>query len=74
MNAMTIQVAVHLGDAEHDAFHRWLTNTAIAVDPAEPHLDAGEAIGAMIRCCLQSPDISGQVASELRRERAAASE
>ncbi len=66
---MTIQVAVHLDDAEHDAFHRWLASTAIAVNGDNPHLEAGEAIRAMILVTVRSEDITGQAVNELRRER-----
>ncbi len=46
---MTMQVAIHLNDVEHEAFSRWLASTAVAVDPDNPHLEASEAISAMIR-------------------------
>lgn len=69
-----MQVALDLDDAEHDAFHRWLATTAVAVNPDDPHLEAGEAIRAMIRVTMRYADITDQVASQLRRERAAAKE
>jgi hypothetical protein len=71
---MTMQVAVHLDDTEHEAFGRWLARTAAAVGPGDPHLEPGEAIAAMIRCCLRYQDITDTVASQLRHERAAAQE
>ena len=37
-----------------------------------PHLEASEAISAMIRVTMRYTDITGQVASQLRLERAAA--
>ncbi len=69
---MTMQVAVHLNDAEHEAFSRWLASMAAAVDPDNPRLEASEAISAMIRVTMRYTDITGQVASQLRLERAAA--
>ena len=69
---MTMQVAVHLDDTEHEAFGRWLARTAAAVGPGDPHLEPGDAIAAMIRCCLRYQDITNTVASQLRHERAAA--
>jgi hypothetical protein len=30
--AVTMQVAIHLNDAEHEAFSRWLASAAVAVD------------------------------------------
>ena len=69
---MTRQIAVVLDDAEHEAFGRWLTSTAAAVNPRDPHLDAGEAIRAMIRVTMRDPDIASTVASQLRLERAMA--
>ena len=65
---MTMQVAIHLNDAEHEAFSRWLASAAVAVDPDNPHL---EAISAMIRVTMRYTD-TGLVASQLRLERAAA--
>jgi hypothetical protein len=35
--AVTMQVALHLNDAEHEMFSRWLASTAIAVDPDNNH-------------------------------------
>ena len=70
--AVTMQVAIHLNDVEHEMFSRWLASTAIAVDPDNPHLEASEAICAMIRVAMRDPGITGQVASQLRLERAAA--
>jgi hypothetical protein len=67
---MTMQVALDLDDAEHDAFNLWLASTAVAVNPDDPHLEAGEAIRAMIRVTMRYSDITGQVASQLRHERA----
>ena len=69
---MTIRIAVDLDDAEHEAFGRWLTSTAAAVNPRDPHLDAGEAIRAMIRVAMHDADITSTVASQLRLERAMA--
>ena len=69
---MTMQVAIHLNDVEHEAFSRWLASTAVAVDPDNPHLEASEAISAMIRVAMRYTDITGQVASQLRLERVAA--
>jgi hypothetical protein len=69
---VTMQVAIHLNDVEHEAFSRWLAGTAVAVDPANPHLEASEAISAMIRVTMRYTDITGQVAGQLRLERAAA--
>jgi hypothetical protein len=69
---VTMQVAIHLNDAEHEAFSRWLASAAVAVDPDNPHLEASEAISAMIRVTMRYTDITGQVASQLRLERAAA--
>ena len=68
---MTMQVAIHLNDAEHEAFSRWLASAAVAVDLDNPHLEASEAISAMIRVTMRYADITGQVASQLRLERAA---
>jgi len=65
-----MQVAPHLNDVEHEAFSRWLARTAVAVDPDYPHLEASEAIRAMIRVTMRYSDITGQVASQLRHERA----
>ena len=62
----------HLNDAEHEAFSRWLASAAVAVDPDNPHLEASEAISAMIRVTMRYTDITGLVASQLRLERAAA--
>jgi len=70
--AVTMQVALHLNDVEHEMFSRWLASTAIAVDPDNPHLEASEAISAMIRVTMRYAEITGQVASQLRLERAAA--
>jgi hypothetical protein len=70
--AVTMQVAIHLNDVEREMFSRWLANTAVAVDPDNPHLEASEAISAMIRATMRYSDITGQVASQLRLERAAA--
>jgi len=67
-----MQVALHLNDVEHEAFSRWLASTAVAVDPANPHLEASEAISAMIRVAIRYTKVTGQVASQLRLERAAA--
>ena len=67
--AVTMQVAIHLNDAEHEAFSRWLASAAVAVDPDNPHLEASEAISAMIRVTMRYTDITGQVASQLRLER-----
>ena len=69
---MTMQIAVDLDDAEHEAFGRWLTSTAAAVNPRDLHLDAGEAIRAMIRVTMRDTDITSTVASQLRLERAMA--
>ena len=69
---MTMQVAVHLNDTEHEAFSRWLASTAAAVDRNNPHLEASEAISAMIRVTMRYTEVTGQVASQLRLERAAA--
>ena len=69
---MTMQVALHLNDVEHEAFSRWLASTAVAVDPENSHLEASEAISAMIRVTMRYADFTGQVASQLRLERAAA--
>jgi hypothetical protein len=69
---VTMQVAVHLNDAEHEAFSRWLASTAVAVDPDNPHLEASEAIGAMIRVTMRYTDVTDQVASQLRLQRVAA--
>jgi hypothetical protein len=69
---VTMQVAIHLNDVEHEAFSRWLASTAVAVGPDNPHLEASEAISAMIRVTMRHTDITGQVASQLRLERAAA--
>lgn len=65
-----MQVAIDLDDAEHAAFNHWLACTVRVVPGDE--LTAGEAIRAMIRVTLRYADISGQVASQLRHERAAA--
>ncbi len=70
--AVTMQVAVHLNDAEHELFSRWLAGTAAAVDPDNPHLEASEAISAMIRVTMRYTDITSQVVSQLRLARAAA--
>jgi hypothetical protein len=70
--AVTIQVAIHLNDVEHEAFSRWLADTAAAVDADNPHLEASEAISAMIRVAMRYTEVTGQVASQLRLERAAA--
>jgi hypothetical protein len=70
--AVTMQVALHLNDVEHEMFSRWLAGTAVVVDPDNPHLEASEAISAMIRVAMRYTDITGQVASQLRLERAAA--
>ena len=70
--AVAMQVAIDLTDAEHDAFNSWLASTAVTVNPDDPHLDAGEAIRAMIRITLRYTDITRQVASQVRLERAAA--
>ncbi len=67
---MTMQVAIQLDDAEHDAFNHWLAITAAVINPDDPHLEPGEAIRAMIRVTLRYPDISAQVANQLRHERA----
>ena len=64
-----MQVAIDLNDAEHAAFNHWLACTARVVPGDE--LTASEAIRAMIRVTLRYTDISGQVASQLRHERAA---
>ena len=69
---MTMQIAVDLDDAEHGAFGRWLTSTAAAVNPRDPHLDAGEAIRAMIRVIMRDTGMTSTVASQLRLERAMA--
>ena len=69
---MTMQVAIHLNNVEHEMFSRWLASTAIAVDPDNPHLEASEAISALIRVTIRYTDITRQVASQLRLERAAA--
>src|SRR6185437_4018388 len=61
-----------LNDVEHEAFSRWLASTAVAVDPDNPHLEASEAISAMIRVAMRYSEITGQVASQLRLERTAA--
>ena len=70
--AVTMQVAIHLNDVEHEAFSRWLTSTAVAVDSDNPHLESSEAISAMIRVTMRYTDITGRVADQLRLERAAA--
>ena len=69
---MTMHIAVDLDDAEHEALGRWLASTAAAVNPRDPHLDAGEAIRAMIRVTMHDADITSTVASQLRLERAMA--
>ena len=69
---MTMQVAIHLNDVEHEAFSRWLASTAVTVDPDNPHLEASEAISAMIRVTMRHTDITGEVTRQLRLERAAA--
>ena len=69
---MTTHIAVDLDDAEHEALGRWLASTAAAVNPRDPHLDAGEAIRAMIRVTMHDADITSTVASQLRLERAMA--
>lgn len=69
---MTMQVAIHLNDVEHEAFSRWLASTAAAVDPGNPHLEASGAISAMIRVAMRYAEVTGQVVSQLRVERAAA--
>ena len=69
---MTMQVAIHLNDVEHEAFSRWLASTAVAVDPDNPHLEASEAISAMIWVTMRHTDITGEVTRQLRLERAAA--
>jgi hypothetical protein len=63
-------IAIDLTDAEHDAFNRWLASTAAIVNGA--HVDAGEAIRAMIRVTMRYRDITSQVVSQVRLERAAA--
>jgi len=68
---VTMQVALHLNDVEHEAFSRWLASTAAAVDRNNPHLEASEAISAMIRVTMRYTEVTGQVASQLRLERAA---
>ena len=68
---MTMQVAIHLNDVEHEMFSRWLAGTAVAVDPDNPHLEASEAISAMIRVTMRDAEVTGQVASQLRLQRAA---
>ena len=67
-----MQVAIDLTDAEHDAFNCWLASTAVTVNPNDPQLDAGEAMRAMIRVTMRYTDITSQVASQVRLERAAA--
>jgi len=67
-----MQVAIHLNDVEHEAFSRWLASTAVAVNPDNPHLEAGEAISAMVRVAMRYTEVTGQVASQLRLEHAAA--
>jgi hypothetical protein len=69
---VTMQVAIHLNDVEHEAFSRWLASTAVAVDPDNPHLEASEAISAMIWVTMRHTDITSEVTSQLRLERAAA--
>ena len=69
---VTMQVAIHLNDVEHEAFSCWLASTAVAVDPDNPHLEASEAISAMIRVAMRYSEVTGQVASQLRLERTAA--
>jgi hypothetical protein len=69
---MIMQIAVDLDDAEHEAFGRWLVSTAATVNPRDPHLDAGEAIRAMIRVTMRDTDITSTIASQLRLERAIA--
>jgi hypothetical protein len=69
---VTMQVAIHLNDVEREAFSRWLAGMAAAVDPDNPHLEASEAISAMIRVAMRYTEITGQVAGQLRLERAAA--
>ena len=69
---MTMQVTIHLKDVEHEAFSRWLASTTVAVDPDNPQLEASEAISAMIRVTMRYTEVTGQVASQLRLERAAA--
>jgi hypothetical protein len=64
-----MQVVIKLEAAECGAFSRWLARTAIAA--SAPDLGAGEAIRAIIRVAMRSDDIGGQVASQLRHERAA---
>jgi hypothetical protein len=60
---VTMQVAIHLNDVEHEAFSRWLASAAVAVDPDDPHLEASEAISAMIRVTMRYTDITGQPAA-----------
>ena len=67
-----MQVAIDLTGAEHDAFNRWLASTAVTVSPDDPHRNAVEAIRAMIRVTMRYTDITSQVASQVRLERAAA--
>jgi hypothetical protein len=68
--AVTMQVAIRLNDVEHKAFSRWLASTAVAVDPDNPHLEASNAISAMIRVAIRYTEVTGQVVSQLRLERA----
>ncbi len=65
-----MQVAIGLDDAGRAAFSRWLA-CAVRVVPGD-ELTAGEAIRAVIRVMLRYAGISGQAASRLRHERAAA--
>lgn len=65
---MTMQIAIHLDDAEHEAFERWLASTAAAIGG---HLEAGEAVTAMIRVAMRFTDITDMIASQIRYERAA---
>ena len=53
--AVTMQVAIHLNDVEHEVFSRWLASTAVAVDSDNPHLESSEAISAMIRTSSETP-------------------
>ena len=65
------RVTIDLDDHTAAALDRWLAMTAPHVGS---QLEAGEAIGAMIRVVIRFEDITDTVASQIRLDRAAAQE
>ena len=65
------KITVHLEDHTKHELDNWLSKTAFALEPRNPkrHLDADEAIQAMIHVMVNHSGCGGAVESHLRHKR-----